>query len=191
MSKRALLIVDVQNDFCPGGALPVPNGDEIVPVVNMLIAIAKDEKIPIFASRDWHPQNHCSFKKQGGPWPPHCVQSTVGAELHPELRLPLGRFTLISKGIEPNKDSYSAFGDTELLEELKKRNIKELWICGLATDYCVKATALDAKKLGFDVVVIENACAAVKMNPGDEIEALNEMLDAGIEITNFAKFAFR
>ncbi len=185
--ESALLIVDVQNDFCPGGSLAVADGDKIIPVTNDLIAIALANKrqIPVFASRDWHPSDHISFKEQGGPWPAHCVQSTKGAEFHPDLKLPKN-FILISKATDSNKDAYSAFDGTELLEELQKRNITKLWICGIATDVCVLATVLDARKNGFEALVITNACAAV--DPSNQGKSFSEMTAAGATLTTFPVF---
>src|SRR5262245_35025122 len=127
----ALLIVDVQNDFCPDGALGVAEGDRVVPVLNRWIAEAHHQHIPIYASRDWHPTGHVSFKERGGPWPPHCVQGTSGAQFHRDLRLP-DNAQIISKGYELNRDSYSAFGGTGLLEKLRSARVKRLWIGGLA-----------------------------------------------------------
>lgn len=187
MDKTALLIVDLQNDFCPGGTLAVPDGDKIVPVANDLIAVAMGRQMPIFVSRDWHPSNHCSFKEQGGPWPKHCVQSTKGAELHPNLKLPKNS-VLISKGVEQDKDSYSAFGGTNLENLLREKKVRKIFIGGLALDYCVKATALDGQKLGFDIVVFQNATRAVNINPSDGWNAKAEMWDAGISIIQFPGF---
>jgi len=184
----AFLIVDVQNDFCPGGALPVPEGDKVVPVINDIISVCVGRKMPIFASRDWHPPNHCSFKEQSGPWPAHCVQSTKGAEFHYKLRLPQNYYTLISKATKSDTDSYSAFGGTDLEEQLRETGIKKLFIGGLALDYCVKATALDGNKIGFDVVVFENATRAVNINPDDGWHAKVEMWDTGIKIMDFPEF---
>src|SRR2546423_13289895 len=123
----ALLVVDVQNDFCPGGALAVREGDQVIPVLNRWIENAQRQNIPIFASRDWHPAEHISFKKRGGPWPPHCVQDTSGAAFHRDLQLP-GNVQIVSKGYDRNEDSYSAFGGTDLHEKLKRAGIKRLWI---------------------------------------------------------------
>lgn len=187
MNKGAILIVDLQNDFCPRGALAVTDGDKIVPIVNDLITIATRRQMPIIASRDWHPQNHCSFKEQGGQWPVHCVQSTWGAELHPDLKLPKD-LTIISKATEPDKDSYSAFGETDLEKLLQEMEIQKLWICGLALDYCVKATALDAQKLGFKTTVFENATKAVNIDLNDTWNAKIQMWNAGIKIINFPEF---
>lgn len=195
MSKKALLVVDVQNDFCPGGALAVPDGNKVIPIINNLVHIFFGNEEPVFASRDWHPQNHCSFKEQGGPWPKHCVQSTRGAELHRDLRLPKN-FVLISKGAKQDQDAYSAFAGQDniykksLLEHLKQDDVRQIYIVGLALDYCVKATALDAKKNGFDVVVFENATRAVNINPNDGKKATEEMEQTGIVIENFYPFVW-
>jgi len=189
MKSTSLLVVDLQNDFCPGGALPVRDGHKIVPVVNMLIACAESACWPIFASRCWHPETTSHFNTSGGQWPPHCVQGTRGAELHPKLKL-IKSFIMISKGTKPNEDAYSAFDEPRLPSELRKRKTKRLIVCGLATDYCVKATALDARRYGFEVALIENACAAVNINPDDGEKALAEMQQAGVVIETFAPFAF-
>src|SRR5215813_7752593 len=143
----ALLIVDVQNDFCPGGALAVPSGHEVVPILNRWIEEAQRKKIPIFLSRDWHPAHHISFKERGGPWPPHCVQGTSGAAFHESLHLPPNP-EILSKGSDLNADSYSAFGGTGLDEKLKRREVRRLWIGGLALDYCVRETTLEAIRKG-------------------------------------------
>ena len=176
-SGDALLIVDVQNDFCPGGALSVPEGDKVVPVLNRWITEANAANVPVFASRDWHPQNHISFKERGGPWPPHCIQGTRGAAFHPDLRLP-DSAQIISKADTPDKDSYSAFGDTDLALRLRSARVKRLWIGGLAQDYCVRATALDAIREGFDVHLIVDATRAVNVDP-DGKRALAEIQRAG------------
>lgn len=177
--KSALIIVDVQNDFCQGGALPVPNGDEVVPILNRYIEIFKRVGASIYATRDWHPVNHISFRTQGGIWPPHCVQNTTGAEFHPNLKLPL-ETRVISKA-DPDKEAYSGFEGTELGEELQKRGIEKVFIGGLATDYCVKNTVLDALKLGFKAVLLEDAIRGVDVNIGDSEKAIEEMLKKGAE----------
>ena len=174
----ALLIIDVQNDFCPGGALAVPEGDAIISVLNQWIAEANAKGIPVFASRDWHPRNHISFKDRGGPWPPHCVQGTFGAAFHRELNLP-PNVEIVSKAEEPDKDSYSAFGGTDLSERLREGNVKSLWIGGFAQEYCVKATAIAAIKEGFKVHLITGATRAVNVQPDDGAKALEEMRNAG------------
>ncbi len=174
----ALLIVDVQKDFCPGGALAVPEGDEVVPVLNQWIAEALAQGISVFASRDWHPSNHISFKERGGPWPPHCVQGSEGAVFHPELRLPANT-EIVSKAQTPDQDSYSAFGGTGLAVSLRRAGVKRLWMGGLAQDYCVRASALDAIKEGFEVHLIVDATRAVNVHPGDGQNALDEIRQAG------------
>lgn len=190
LNERALLVVDIQNDFCPGGALPVPEGDKIIPVANWIIGAFVGNGDAVIVSRDWHQEDtNEHFKK----WPPHCVQSTKGAELHPNLKIPKS-FILISKGTKPDEDAYSPFEGKDykgrtLLDILTEFRVKELWILGLALDYCVKAAALDAKKNGFDVVVVENACAAVNVNPDDGAKAIEEMRQAGIRVVMFAEFA--
>jgi len=176
----ALLIVDVQNDFCPGGALAVRDGDSVVPVLNRWIRDAREAGVPVFASRDWHPRNHASFEERGGPWPPHCVQDTKGAEFHPALDLEGA--SVISKGDDPDADAYSAFAGTGLAERLRSAGVKRLWVGGLATDYCVKATVLDALNNGFRVGVIVDAVRAVDARQGDGARALEEMRRAGAEL---------
>lgn len=173
----ALLIVDVQNDFCPGGALAVPAGDAVVPVLNAWIAAATGA--PVFASRDWHPANHISFRARGGPWPPHCVVNTHGAALHPNLHLP-EQVTIISKATTPDRDAYSAFDGTDLGARVTAAGVRRLWVSGLATDYCVRASVLDALQLpGLDVRVIVAAVRPVDAHPGDGARALAEMQAAG------------
>ena len=174
----ALLIVDVQNDFCPGGALAVSKGDEIVPILNRWLTEAREAGVPVFASRDWHPANHISFKARGGPWPPHCIQNTFGAAFHPELNLPPAA-EIISKGETPDADSYSAFGGTDLSERLRQAGVRRLWVGGLAQDYCVRATALDAIREGFEVHLIVSATRAVNVKPGDGQQAIADIQRAG------------
>jgi nicotinamidase/pyrazinamidase len=175
----ALLIVDVQVDFCPGGALPVPGGDAVVPVLNQWITRAESRGIPVFASRCWHPEGHVSFRERGGPWPRHCVQNSRGAEFHPGLRLPAG-IEIISKAVELDADSYSAFGGTDLEARLRRAGVSRIWIGGLALDYCVKESALDAVRLGFETHLIADASRAVDVHPGDGLAALNTLQHAGV-----------
>jgi nicotinamidase/pyrazinamidase len=172
----ALIVLDVQRDFCPGGALAVPEGDEVVPVLNRWIEVAGSAGVPVYASRDWHPKNHVSFAQQGGPWPPHCVQESEGAKFHPALKLP-GSARLITKGTRFDRDQISVFDGTGLREELHRRGIRRLWIGGLAEDVCVRASVLDALKEGFEVHLIENATRPVQ--PARGAEALEEMRRAG------------
>jgi len=176
--NSALIIIDVQNDFCPGGALPVPEGDKVVPVLNRYIKKFSDKGLPIYYTRDWHPGNHVSFKSQGGIWPPHCVQDTKGAEFHDDLLIP-HEAVIISKGTLPDKEAYSGFQGTGLADELKKKNIRKLFTGGLATDYCVKSTILDAIKDGFEIVFIADGSRGVEVKPGDSERAIGEMLSKG------------
>ncbi|RME58634.1 MAG: nicotinamidase [Candidatus Dadabacteria bacterium] len=180
-NKDCLLIVDLQNDFCPEGALPVPEGDKTAEAINPYINKALEAKALIAASRDWHPFNHCSFQSEGGIWPRHCVQGTRGAEFHHSLNLPKDAL-IISKGTNPEKEAYSAFEDTGLEEILKERGIKRVVVGGLALDYCVKASALDAKKAGFEVVLLKNATRAVNVNPTDGEKALEVLSSNGVYI---------
>ncbi len=173
----ALLIVDAQNDFLPGGSLAVPQGDDVVPTLNHYAAAFRTRHLPIFASRDWHPANHCSFTKQGGPWPPHCVAETNGAQF--ASGLDLSEAVIISKAIEPESDAYSAFENTDLDQRLKQAGVKRLFIGGLATDYCVLNSVRDAIRLKYSVVLLEDAIRAVNVQPEDGLKATEEMLELG------------
>lgn len=175
--KDALIIVDVQKDFCPGGFLPVTKGDKVVSVINDYIKIFKKAQAQIFATRDWHPPNHISFKTYGGIWPPHCIQENEGAEFHPHLKLP-ETVKIISKATDPSKEAYSGFDGTELKEELKK-SVKRVFVGGLATDYCVKNTVLDALKLGFEAILLLDATLGVNVKPDDSEKAIKEMIKKG------------
>lgn len=179
--SAALIVVDVQNDFCPGGALEVPKGDAVIPVINDWIDRAQAAGMPIVASRDWHPSNHCSFAEQGGPWPVHCVRETDGAEFHPDLALP-DNARVVNKGQDVDKDNYSAFDDTGLAEELRQQGVERVWVAGLAQDVCVRATVLDACEAGFETHLIREGTRAVDVNPGDGERALEEMTAAGATI---------
>jgi nicotinamidase/pyrazinamidase len=172
------LIVDPQVDFCPGGALPVPGGDGIFPAVNRA-----SQKLPlVVASRDWHPANHCSFQAQGGPWPVHCQAGTPGAAFHPDLdQGPIHR--VFSKGTQPDQEAYSAFDSTGLAGWLREHGVERLVVAGLATDYCVRASVLDALREGFRVTVLEDAVGAVNVNSQDGERALAQMQQAGAEVT--------
>ena len=178
--KQALIVVDVQNDFCPGGTLAVPHGDEVVEPLNQQIDEFLERGAPVYKSRDWHPPTTKHFAKYGGTWPVHCVQNTEGAEFHPALRDD-PRITVISKGLG-DKDCYSAFDETDLGSQLRKQDVEEVVVGGLATDYCVKNTVLDALKHGFKVKALKNAMRAVELQPGDSDRAIEEMRDAGAEI---------
>ena len=190
---RALLLVDVQNDFCPGGALSVPEGDSIVPVLNKYINLFVRNKLPVFASRDWHPQKTTHFKKFGGQWPQHCIHDTPGAAFHPVLRLPEDAI-ILSKGIEPDNDGYSAFQaidneGKEFVGLLKENSIKELFIGGLATDYCVRWTVFDALQYGFRITVLEDAIKGVNLKPKDSEDAIKEMVALGAKKITFEKLS--
>jgi nicotinamidase/pyrazinamidase len=176
---RALVIVDFQNDFTPGGALAVPHGDEIAGRINELAAGGDFDLI--VATRDWHPPEHGSFVERGGPWPVHCVQGSEGAQLHPDLdasRVDV----IVDKGQDPGTEGYSGFEATDLERLLRDRSIDELVVVGLATDYCVKNTALDALRLGFAVTVDSDAVRGVELQPGDSEKALLTLREAGAEI---------
>lgn len=175
----ALLVVDLQHDFLPGGALGVRGGDAVVPVANRLVRTFAALGLPVFLSRDWHPADHCSFAPQGGPWPVHCVAGSHGAAFTPDLGIPSGA-TVVSKATTADREAYSALDGTGLPGMLRERGITRLWICGLATDYCVRATALDARQAGLDVVVVEDGVCAVDVTPGDGARALEEMRAAGV-----------
>jgi len=178
--KQALLVIDVQNDFCPGGTLAVPQGDEVVAPLNKLIDDFLERGAPVYKTRDWHPPVTKHFAAHGGTWPVHCVRDTEGAEFHPALRDD-PRITVISKGVDEH-DGYSAFDHTDLATHLHNQNVDELVVGGLATDYCVKSSVLDALKHGFKVKAIENAMRPVDLQPGDGDRAIDEMRDAGAEI---------
>ena len=175
----ALVIIDVQNDFCPGGSLAVAEGDSVVPVLNEYAEAFAAAGCLVVAERDWHPAETTHFIAQGGAWPPHCVQGTPGAEYHPGLRFPAGTVH-IRKGMGANEDAYSAFegrddAGTLLAEILKQRGVSTIYVGGVATDYCVRATVLDGLKAGFKVVVIGDGCRAVNVQPSDGENALSEM----------------
>jgi len=176
--EHALLIVDVQNDFLPGGSLAVPHGDEVIPVLNRYIALARSRGVPVFASRDWHPGNHCSFRAHGGPWPEHCVAGTPGAAFAPGLELPRDA-VIISKAMREDADAYSSFEGTDLAPRLRKLGVKHVLVGGLATDYCVLHTVRDALKSGFEVLLLQDAIRAVNVRPGDGERAERQMAQAG------------
>lgn len=187
----ALLIVDVQNDFCPGGALAVPEGDRVVPVLRRLAERFAAAGLPVYASRDWHPPVTRHFAAHGGPWPVHCVQDTPGARLHPELRLPPSA-AIVTKGTSSEDHGYSAFegevaGRGSLADDLRARGVTHLYVGGLATDYCVRASVLDALKSGLPVTVVTDAVRAVDLRPGDGDRALAEMAAAGATLAPSAE----
>ncbi|HMH45072.1 MAG TPA: nicotinamidase [Pyrinomonadaceae bacterium] len=179
--KKALIVVDVQNDFCPGGSLAVAHGDEVVAPLNRLMKEFLDRGEPVYQTRDWHPAQTKHFAIYGGTWPVHCVQGTTGAEFHADL-LDDSRITIISKGIDESADGYSGFDGTGLGELLRDQGVNEVWVGGLATDYCVKQTVLDAVRQGFRVKALADAMRPVNVKPDDGREAVKEMRQAGAEI---------
>jgi nicotinamidase/pyrazinamidase len=186
--KKALVVVDVQNDFCPSGSLAVAHGDEVVPPLNKLAREFLDRGQPVFKTRDWHPAKTKHFAAYGGTWPVHCVQGTRGAEFHPDL-IDDPRITIISKGTDESADGYSGFDGTNLTELLREEGVEEVWIGGLATDYCVQHTVLDALKEGFEVKALADAMRPVNVNPDDGAKAIEEMRSAGAEIIGNVKKA--
>lgn len=162
----ALVLVDVQNDFLPGGSLAVSRGDAILPKLDAYLALARAARIPVFATRDFHPPNHCSFRERNGPWPPHCVEGTPGAELSPSLHLPEGS-RIIDKGSDPERDAYSGFDGTDLDASLRELGIERIFVGGLATEYCVLETVRDARALGYEVVLLEDATMAIEDRDGE------------------------
>jgi nicotinamidase/pyrazinamidase len=185
-SHPALLVVDVQRDFCPGGSLAAQQADRILPALNGYLSAARQSGMPVYASRDWHPAVTSHFKEYGGQWPPHCVQGTEGALFHSDLELP-SDVIVITKGDVPHEAGYSAFeGHTPdgkaLLDELRDRRIDNVYVAGLTTEYCVKQTVLDALRGGLRVSVLEDAIAPIEARPGDAQRALEEMSEAGAEL---------
>ena len=183
-AKRALIVVDVQNDFCPGGSLAVPHGDEVIAPLNRLIAEFLERGEPVFKTRDWHPPKTKHFADYGGTWPVHCVQETKGAEFHPALLDDI-HIRVVSKGLG-DEDCYSGFDGTDLALQLQRLGVEEVWVGGLATDYCVKNTVLDALKQGFQVKALEDAMRPVDLQPGDGQRALEEMRSAGAQVVTSA-----
>ncbi len=174
----ALIIVDVQNDFLPGGALAVADGDQVIPVLNRWIEDFKARDLPIYATRDWHPPDHCSFDAQGGIWPPHCVAGSPGAEFATALELP-AKTVVVAKATSPDKDAYSGFEGTDLTRRLRTQGVERLFVGGLATDYCVLNTVRDALAEGFAVLLLLAAIRAVNVKPGDGDRAEAEMKRLG------------
>ena len=181
---RALLIIDFQNDFTSGGALEVPGGDQIAEPVERLAG----EFDHVFATRDWHPPDHASFVTQGGPWPVHCVQGTHGAELHPAMR-EIELEAIVDVGVEREDEGYSGFEKSKLADLLHQDGVDEVTVVGLATDYCVRASAIDACREGFETIVATDAVRAVEVEPGDGERALKDMMRAGGRLTTSAEIA--
>jgi nicotinamidase/pyrazinamidase len=184
----ALLMVDVQNDFLPGGTLAVPAGDEVIPALNRYIKAFRREALPIYATRDWHPPDHCSFHAQGGIWPPHCIAGSTGAAFSPELNLPPAA-VVIAKATRRDADAYSGFEGTELAQRLLIDGINRLFIGGLATDYCVLNTVKDALTCGFDVLLLLDGIRAVNLKPEDGQHAIEEMTLLGASPLHFEDIA--
>jgi nicotinamidase/pyrazinamidase len=186
LAKAALLVVDVQNDFCPGGALAVPEGDSIVPKLNTVISAFEKAGLPVFFTRDWHPANHCSFREQGGVWPPHCVQGTKGAEIHGGLEQPPAS-VVISKGDRPDREAYSGFQGTDLAERLRRLGVDQVFVGGLTTEYCVRTTTEDALREGLAVRVVLDCVKGLEIHRGDSAAAIAEMKKAGASFTEASK----
>lgn len=178
MSGDALVLVDVQCDFLPGGRLAVPDGDAVVPLLKTWIERFVAAGLPVAATRDWHPPDHCSFVSQGGPWPQHCVIDTPGAAFAPGLRLPVGT-TIVSKGTRHDEIGYSEFEGSGLHRQLQQLGVRRVFVGGLATDYCVLNTVLDAIRLGYEVVLLTDCIRPVECQPGDGERAISRMLAAG------------
>ncbi len=176
----ALLVIDVQNDFCKGGTLAIDGGERVVPILNRWLRAARDRGIPVYASRDWHPRDHVSFVEAGGQWPAHCIQDTEGAAFHPGLELP-DDVVLVAKGVRFDLDQYSAFDETGLDQRLRRDGVRRLWVGGLALDVCVRATVLDALRVGLEVRVIVDATRPVSVEDGrrasDEMESAGAILE--------------
>jgi nicotinamidase/pyrazinamidase len=186
LKNRGLIVVDVQRDFCPGGALPAEAGHLIVPAINRHIAEARALGMPVYASRDWHPAVTKHFKAYGGEWPPHCVEDSMGAQFHPDLQLPDDAI-VISKGDDPDRPGYSAFEGrtalgTSLLADLQHRQIDWVFVAGLTTEYCVRQTVLDARRAGLRVSVLLDAIGSIDQHPGDAERAVADMANAGAEL---------
>jgi nicotinamidase/pyrazinamidase len=180
-----LMVVDVQYDFLEGGALGIASGSSVIAPLNHALDVFIALHLPVVATRDWHPANHCSFHERGGPWPVHCVQGTHGADFHASLRLPADTI-VVAKGADPAREAYSGFEGTDLAAILRRLGCRRLWIGGLATDYCVRASGRDALAAGFDVVVIEDGVCAVDVTPGDGARALDEPRQAGARMQSSA-----
>lgn len=176
--QTALILVDLQNDFCPGGALAVPQGNDVIPVLNQCLHLFQTANGPIIATRDWHPANHCSFIDQGGTWPAHCIQDTPGADFPQSLKLPQ-QTLVISKGTDPGREEYSGFANPNLNKHLRLLGVTTVVVGGLATDYCVKETVKEALQHGLTTVLLWDGCRAVEASPGDGARAIEAMRSAG------------
>jgi len=174
----ALLISDIQNDFLSGGSLAVPEGNRVIPVLNGYIDKFSKRRLPVFATRDWHPSGHCSFVQQGGPWPEHCIAGSEGAKFSTDLHIPLSAY-IIAKGTEVEKEGYSSFSNPTFKAQLDNLDIRRLFIGGLATDYCVLNTVRDALSFGYQVLLLTDAIRAVNVRPRDGENAIDEMIEKG------------
>ncbi|HRQ05001.1 MAG TPA: nicotinamidase [Nitrosomonas halophila] len=182
----ALIIADMQHDFLPGGSLAVPEGDAIIPLLNQYIARFEAGNLPVFATRDWHPANHCSFVQQGGIWPPHCIAHTPGADFHPALNWPPGTH-VISKATAQEKEAYSGFEDTALDSLLRAHGVRRLFIAGIATEYCILQTVKDALRKGYRVFVLEDGVRAINLQPDDGAQAIQEMRQSGAHLIDYGR----
>lgn len=182
----ALVVVDAQRDFMPGGSLAVPNGDAIIPPLNAYICAFAARQLPVFFTRDWHPADHCSFREMGGRWPAHCIAGTSGASWADGLTIVPGA-RIVSKATDRSVEAYSAFAGTSLLMELRDLHVRRLFVGGLATDYCVHETVLDARSHGFDVVVLADAIRAVNAQAGDETHAISDIIGHGATLFQTAE----
>lgn len=187
-SGDALIVVDMQNDFLPGGSLAVAGGDEIIPLLNRYLAYFAARQLPVFATRDWHPPDHCSFQPQGGPWPPHCVAGSAGAAFPANLKLPAGAH-IISKAAARETDAYSGFSGTQLNELLQSLHVYRIFIGGLATEYCVLNTVNDALRLGYTAFILADAIQAINLQPQDGQHALQKMIHLGASPIRYEELA--
>ncbi len=176
--RDALIVVDMQKDFITG-SLAVKGAQKIIEPVNRYIELFSSAGCPLFFTRDWHPENHISFRENGGTWPKHCVQNTEGARFHEDLRIPKDNLFIISKGTDPGFDAYSGFQGTDLHQLLQERGIRRIFVCGIATDYCVKHTALGGINLGYQTFILLDAVKGVDLEPGDSERALEELYETG------------
>lgn len=182
--KAALTVVDMQRDFMPRGSLAVPNADKIIPTLNDYVHLFQERGELVVFTRDWHPKEHISFVTEGGAWPEHCVQGTAGAQIEPTLSFP-SLCLLVSKATSPGKEAYSGFDATDLANMLKALGVTRLFVGGVATDYCVKSTVLDAIKSGFETLLLNDAIRGVDLKPGDSERAVEEMKKAGARAVSF------
>lgn len=181
--KDALIVVDMQKDFMPWGVLPVKDADKLIPTINRYVEKFESRGLPVFFTRDWHPENHISFKGYGGVWPPHCVANTDGANFHPHLKIPSDNKFIISKGTSPEFDAYSGFQGTVLDNLLKERGIKRVFVCGVATDFCIKNTAIGAINLGYQVFILLDGIKGVFENSSEE--AIKILLEEGAVLVSY------